>query len=206
MDPYTALQIGQSVMGFIDANNQYKQQEAAAMQNRQRAAQARDFKVQSLNRRAIQEAEAAAGQQFEMELAALREAESRKVVDSGLEGQTEQLKLQDVQARELRAKDVISSNLDAVLDQLEDEKMGLNTEMQARIDNFPRGEKPSLLAAAIGGAASAYSAEADITGKNLFTGNPIARAKTNNALNLPVVPKLGTQNNLLGTSDFGFID
>jgi len=115
VDPYTALTIGKSVLGFIDANNQYKRQEAAAMQNWQRAAQARDFKVQALNRRAIQEAEAAAGKKFELELAALHEAESRKAVDSGLEGQTEQLKIADVQARELRAKDVITSNLDAVL-------------------------------------------------------------------------------------------
>jgi len=202
VDPYTALTIGKSVLGFIDANNQYKRQEAAAMQNWQRAAQARDFKVQALNRRAIQEAEAAAGKKFELELAALHEAESRKAVDSGLEGQTEQLKIADVQARELRAKDVITSNLDAVLAQLDDERIGINTEMQARIDSFPRGQKPSLLASAIGGAASAYAAEADITGKNLFTGQPIATAKVSGSLNLPPVTPIGTQN--FGALDLDF--
>ena len=46
----------------------------------------------------------------------------------------------------------------------------------------------------------AYAAEADITGKNLFTGNPIARAKTNNALNLPSVPRLGS------AQSFGALD
>lgn len=191
VDPYTALTIGKSVIGFMEANNAYKRQEAAARQNLIRAAQARDFKVQSLNRRAIQEAEAAAGKKFELELAALHEAESRKAVDSGLEGQTEQLKLGDVAARELRAKDVITSNLDAILAQLDDERIGLNTEMQARIDSFPRGQKPSLLAAAVGAASSAYAAEADITGKNIFTGQPIATAKVNGSLNLPSVTPLG---------------
>lgn len=201
-DPFTYLQIAKVGFDFIDEQNEFKRREVAAQQNLQRSAQARDFKIQSLNRRAIQEAEAAAGKKFELQLAALQEAESRKAVDSGLEGQTEQLKLADVEARELRAKDVITSNLDAVLAQLDDEAIGINTEMQARIDSFPRGQKPSLLAAAVGAASSAYAAEADITGKNLFTGQPISVAKVGGSLNLPPVTPIGKQN--FGALDLDF--
>ena len=35
VDPMTMLSIGQSVLGFVDANNKAKQQEQAYRQNRQ---------------------------------------------------------------------------------------------------------------------------------------------------------------------------
>lgn len=181
IDPYTALTIGKSVMGFIDANNQYKQQEAAFLRNRQDAAIARDQSVAALNKRAAQEMEASAGKQIELQIQALQEAETRKVVsgESGVAGQTEQLKLADVEARELRAKDVISGNLDMMLDQIEEQKMGVNAQMKNRINSMPRGQKPNIMAHAIGAAASAYAAEADVTGKNLFTGKALAKTMPN---------------------------
>jgi len=125
VDPYTALTIGKGIVGFMEANNQYREQERAYQRNRQEAAQARDFAVQSLNKRAIQEAEAAAGKDFELQIQAMQEAESRAVVsaESGLAGQTEEQKAANVEARKLRAKDVISGNLEMMLDQIEDEKI-----------------------------------------------------------------------------------
>ncbi len=181
IDPYTALMIGQGVVGFLDANNQYKQKEAEYERNWQESARARDDTVASLNKRAIQETEAAAGKNFELEIAALEEAETRKVVsgESGVAGQTEAIKLEGVEARKLRAKTIISSNLAMTLDQIDDEIIGVNATMKNRINSMPRGQKPNIVAAAIGTAANAYAAEASVTGKNLFTGQAIAKTKPN---------------------------
>lgn len=180
-DPYTMLMIGKGVMGFMEANNEAKRKEAAYLRNRQDAAIARDQSVAALNKRAVQLMEQSAGKQFELELSALQEAETRKVVsaESGLTGQTERLKLDNVTARELRAKDVIDDNLSMALDQIEEEKLGVNAQMKNRINSAPRGQKPNLLAHAIGTAASAYAAEADITGTNLFTGKALAKTMPN---------------------------
>jgi len=181
VDPYTALTIGKGIVGFMEANNEYKRTEAAFLRNAQNAAIARDQSVAALNKRAAQMMEASAGQRFELELQALQEAETRKVVsgESGLSGQTEQLKLADVDARELRAKDVINQNLSMAIEQIEEEKMGVNAQMKNRINSMPRGQKPNIMAHAIGTAASAYAAEADITGKNLFTGKALAKTMPN---------------------------
>ena len=181
IDPYTALTIGKGIVGFMEANDKYIRTEEAFLRNAQNAAIARDQSVAALNKRAAQMMEASAGQRFELELQALQEAETRKVVsgESGLSGQTEQLKLADVDARELRAKDVINQNLSMAIEQIEEEKMGVNAQMKNRINSMPRGQKPNIMAHAIGTAASAYAAEADITGKNLFTGKALAKTMPN---------------------------
>jgi len=203
VDPYTALTIGKSVLGFMEARREQQRIEAEHMRNWQASAQARDDAVRSLNRRAIQEAEAASGKQFELELAALHEAETRAVIsgESGLGGQTEALKAADVTARKLRARDVISGNLEMTLDQIEDEKIGVNTQMRNRINSMPRGQKPNMLVHAIGAAANAYAAEADITGKNLFTGQAIAKTKPNY-----VIPKTSGYTSKGWMGDMGALD
>lgn len=190
MDPFTLLTIGTGALKFIDANNQYAIDEYKFQVNRQRSAEARDFKVQALQRRAIQEAEAAAGKQFDIQIAALQEAEARKTVTSGFEGQTQEALIRDVEARELRAKSVIKGNLNNVLDAIDDEIVGVNTEMKQRIENYPRGQKPNFIAHALSTAASAYAAEADVTGKNLFTGQAISKAKTSNSFTLPPITSI----------------
>lgn len=181
VDPYTALTIGKGIVGFMEANNEYKRTEAAFLRNAQNAAIARDQSVAALNKRAAQMMEASAGKKFELELQAMQEAETRKVVsgESGLTGLTEDLKMADVEARELRAKDIISQNLSMTLDQIEEEKIGVDAQMKNRINSMPRGQKPNIMAHAIGTAASAYAAEADITGKNLFTGKALAKTLPN---------------------------
>lgn len=181
VDPYTALMIGQSAVGFLEASREHQRLEAEYTRNWQESARARDETVAALNKRAIQETEAAAGKNFELQIAALEEAETRKVVsgESGVAGQTEAIKLESVEARKLRAKDIISSNLAMTLDQIDDEIIGVNATMKNRINSMPRGQKPNIMAAAIGAAANAYAAEASVTGKNLFTGQAIAKTKPN---------------------------
>lgn len=210
IDPLTIMAGMQAVGGFIDAQNKYKDDEARYQQNRINAVASRDLKISSLNKRAIQEAEAASGQKLELALAALKERESRKVVDSGLEGQTEQLKLGDVTARKLRSEDVITSNVDAIMSQIEDQAAGYDAEAVNRINSIPRGQKPSPVAHALNAAASMYATELDVTGNKLFD-LPFGGGKLNKALPntvMPTVPSLGTTrfSSLAGTSDFGYID
>ena len=176
-----ALQIGQGVAGFIDAQNKFKRTEYEYAVNAQNAANARDENVEILNKRAVQEAEAASGRQFELALSALQEAETRKVVslESGVTGQTEDLKMDNVEARRLRASDVIDQNLAMTLDAIEDQKLGVNAQMKNRINSMPRGQKPNLLMHALGTASAAYGAHADVTGKNLFTGQALAKTQPN---------------------------
>jgi len=88
-----------------------------------------------------------------------------------------------------------------MLDQIEDEKIGVNTQMKSRINSMPRGQKPNIMAHAIGTAASAYAAEADITGKNLFTGQAIAKTKPNY-----IIPKTTGYNSSSWMGDFGALD
>ncbi|MAI39623.1 hypothetical protein [Alteromonas sp.] len=192
-----ALQIGQGVAGFIDANNKYKQKEYEYAVNRQNAADARNENVNLLNKRAVQEAEAASGRQFELALSALQESETRKLVslESGVGGQTEGLKLDNVEARELRARDVINQNLEMTLDQIEEQKLGVNAQMKNRINSMPRGQKPSLVMHALGTASSAYSAHADVTGKNLFTGQALAKTQPNF-----VVPSMNSYTSIRGNT------
>ena len=89
VDPMTMLSIGQSVLGFIDANNKAKQQEQAYRQNRIAAASARDMKIQALNARAIQESERVAGAKLENAIKALEVSEAKVVAagEAGVEGQ-----------------------------------------------------------------------------------------------------------------------
>jgi hypothetical protein len=192
MDPYTMLTIGKSVVGFMEAKRAADEQNALHQRNWQASAQARDIQIQGLNRRAIQEAEAAAGQQFELQIAALQEAESRKVNESGFVGQTEALKIADVEARKLRASDVIDYNVNATLEQIEDQKLGVNAQMLNRINSVPQGQQPSLIGHTIGAVASAYAAEKDVTGKSLFGGLSKAKAAPNF-----VAPALGSTPSLV---------
>ena len=76
VDPYTALTIGKSVVGFMEKRRAAQAQEAAYQRNRQMAAQARDAKIQSLNQRMFQEAEAAAQQKEMIGIEALERAKA----------------------------------------------------------------------------------------------------------------------------------
>ena len=193
MDPMTMLAIGQGVAGYFEADAKASAQEAGFQQNRINSAVARDLKIQSMNSRAIQEAEAVAGKKFDLAIAAMEAREARVVSagESGLSGRSIDAQQQMVAARKLRGDTVLNDNLRMTLDQIEDEKEGFNTEMLNRINSLPRGQKPNILAHALSTAASAYAVEASVTGNNLFTGAPISGAANPMAASNAVMPSVG---------------
>ena len=189
MDPMTMLAIGQGVAGYFQAEGEAKRTEARYQQNRINAAAARDLKINSLNQRAVQEAEATAGKKFDLAIQAMEAREARVVAsgEAGLSGRTIDAQRDMVTSRKLRGDTVLNDNLRMVLDQIEDEKQGFNSEMLNRINSLPRGQKPSILAHALSTAANAYATETMMTGKSPFssTTNPMA---TSNA----VMPNIGS--------------
>ena len=191
MDPMTMLAIGQGVAGYFQAEGEAKRTEARYQQNRINAAAARDLKINSLNQRAVQEAEATAGQKFDLAIQALETREARKVAagESGRSGRTFEAQEDMVTARELRGATVLNDNLRMVLDQLEDEKQGFNTEMLNRINSLPRGYKPNALAHALSTAANAYATETMMTGKSPFSSS--ANPMTATSATMPVVGQMG---------------
>lgn len=166
VDPMTMLSIGQSVLGFIDANNKAKQQEQAYRQNRIAAATARDMKIQALNARAIQESERVAGAKLENAIKALEVSEAKVVAagEAGVEGQGVQAQIDMTEARRLRGDTIYSQQLDGILQQMDFEKQGINAEALNRINSMQRGQKPSFLRAAVGAASSAYATELKYAG------------------------------------------
>lgn len=192
MDPLTIYMGVQGVADYFGAEAQAKADEARFLQNRVNAAVARDLKIQSLNKRAIQEAEATAGKKFELAIQAMEAKESRAVAagESGLGGNTIDAQRNMVTARKLRGDTVLDDNLRMALDQIEDEKQGFNTEMLNRINSLPRGQFPSIAAHALKTAASMYATEVQMTGKNPFSSsaNPMAATSA-------TMPSVGTMGN-----------
>lgn len=166
VDPMTMLSIGQSVLGFIDANNKAKQQEQAYRQNRIAAATARDMKIQALNARAIQESERVAGAKLENAIKALEVSEAKVVAagEAGVAGQGVQAQIDMTEARRLRGNTIYSQQLDGILQQMDFEKQGINAEALNRINSMQRGQPPSFLRAAVGAASSAYATELKYAG------------------------------------------
>lgn len=128
--------------------------------NRLAANQARDLKVQTLNQRAIQEAEAAAEEKMALGIKAM-EGEGAALVaagEAGVTGSSIDLILQDYEAQKLRGVTTINRNLENVEKQIELEKMGASAEAQNRVNSLQQGVMPNFLAAAVGTAASATAA------------------------------------------------
>lgn len=161
IDPMTALSIGQSVIGFFDAQDKAKQDEVRYQQNRLASATARDMKIQALNARAIQESERIAGAKLENAIKALEVREAKIVAagEAGVEGQGVQAQLDMTEARRLRGDTIYNQQLEGIFQQMDYEKHGINAEALNRINSMPRGQPPSFLRAAVGAAASAYATE-----------------------------------------------
>jgi len=180
MDPMTIAVGVKGVADYFEAENQAKWTEARYQQNRINAAAARDLKIQSLNRRAIQEAEATAGQKFDLAIASMEAREARVVAagEAGLGGKSIDAQSNMVTARQLRGETVLNDNLRMTLDQIEDEKEGFNTEMMNRINSLPRGQKPNMLMHALNTAANMYATEATMTGKSPFSTSVASKGST----------------------------
>jgi len=180
MDPLTIAVGVQGVANYFDAENKAAWTEYDFLQNRVNAAVARDLKIQSLNRRAIQEAEATAGQKFDLAIASMEAREARVVAagEAGLGGKSIDAQANMVTARQLRGETVLNDNLRMTLDQIEDEKEGFNTEMMNRINSLPRGQKPNMLMHAINTAANMYATETMMTGKSPFSSSVASKGST----------------------------
>ena len=131
MDPMTMLSIGQSVIGFAQESRKQAELEQRYQQNRLAAAASRDLKIQQLNRRAIQEAEATAGQKFDLAIRALETRERRVVTagEAGVSGQGIDAQLDMTEARKLRGDTVFNQQLENVFAELE-----LNDKVNASLD------------------------------------------------------------------------
>ena len=159
-DPMTILAVASKGVEFMEASQQADRDQARYDQNRIAAAQARDLKIQTLNQRAIQEAEAAAEgkQQQALEALQLRERAVVAAGEAGVTGSSVDILLADYTAQKLRGQTTINRNLENVERQIELQKMGASAEAESRINSLPQGVQPSFLAAAVGTAADAFAA------------------------------------------------
>lgn len=154
------LMVAQGVAQYQEGVAQAQQQQSRFDANRLAANEARDLKVQTLNQRAIQEAEAASEEKMRLGIAAL-EGEGAALVaqgESGLSGNSMDLLLQDYEAQKLRGVTTINRNLENVEKQIALEKRGASAEAQNRTNSLQQGVMPNFLAAAVGTAANATSA------------------------------------------------
>lgn len=167
MDPMTMMSIGQSVMGYMAQKRQAAADEARYQQNRIAATTARDLKIQSLNRRAIQESESITGQKIDLAIKALETRESQVVAagEAGVAGQTVKLQQDKTEARKLRGDMIYNAQIGGILQQIEDEKAGADAQAMSRINSMARGQEPSMMGAVLGAASSAYSTELQIAGR-----------------------------------------
>lgn len=161
-DPVTmaVLTVAQGAAEYQEGVAQAQQQQARFDANRLAANEARDLKVQTLNQRAIQEAEAASEEKLALGIKAM-EGEGAALVaagEAGVSGSSVDLLLQDYEAQKLRGVTTINRNLENVEKQIELEKRGASAEAQNRVNSLQQGVMPNFLAAAVGTAASATSA------------------------------------------------
>lgn len=161
-DPVTmaVLTVAQGAAEYQEGVAQAQQQQARFDANRLAANEARDLKVQTLNQRAIQEAEAASEEKMRLGIAAL-EGEGAALVaagEAGVSGSSVDLLLQDYEAQKLRGVTTINRNLENVEKQIALEKRGASAEAQNRTNSLQQGVMPNFLAAAVGTAANAAAA------------------------------------------------
>lgn len=161
-DPVTmaAMQVAKGVAEYSEKSAQEARQQDRFNRNRIAATQARDLKVQSLNQRMIQEAEAAADQKQLTAIQAMELSSRAKVAagEAGLSGSSVDMVINDYEARKLRGIQTINTNVANAEKQLELQKLGASAEAENRINAIRQGQQPSFLAAAVGTAANAYGA------------------------------------------------
>ena len=176
----TALAIAQGVASFADASNKAKQQEAYYQQNRINSAQARDMQIQGLQKQAIQYSEQYAQKKQDLAIAALKREGTMVTAsgESGFAGQTEGLKLSQAESDKLKGLDVYTQQVNAIFDNIEMEKLGLNSNMMNQIRSVQRGVKPSLGMAVLSTASAAMAADSKF-GEGIFGGGDKLGTNTN---------------------------
>lgn len=176
----TALAVAQGVASFADASNKAKQQEAYYQQNRINAAQARDMQIQGLQKQAIQYSEQYSQKKQDLAIAALKREGTMVTAsgESGFAGQTEAIKLSQAESDKLKGLDVYNQQINAIFDNIEMEKLGLNSNMMNQIRSVQRGVKPSLGMAVLSTASAAMAADAKF-GEGIFGGGDKLGTNTN---------------------------
>mgnify|MGYP003648105222 CR=1 FL=1 len=136
IDPMTAITVAQGIQGFLNERKEAQAQQAFYNANRQRAVQARDLKIQSLNERLIQEGEAIAAKKMQLSIEALKRQEAVVVTagEAGVTGSSVDALYNDFVAQRLRGDDAEAEN---------------------RINSVRQGQQPSFLAHAASTAGSA---------------------------------------------------
>ena len=154
------LMVAQGIAQYQEGVAQAQSDQARFDANRLAANEARDLKVQTLNQRAIQEAEAASEEKLAIGIKAREDKGAALVAqgESGLSGNSMDLLLQDYEAQKLRGVTTINRNLENVEKQITLEKRGASAEAQSRTNSLQQGVMPNFLAAAVGTAANAASA------------------------------------------------
>lgn len=156
-----ALAIAQGVASYADGVNKANQEEAYYQQNRINAAQARDMQIQGLQKQAIQYSNLYSQKKQDLAIAALKREGTTVTAsgESGFAGQTEAIKLSQAEADKLKGLDVYNQQVNAIFDDIEMQKLGLNSQMLQRIRSVKRGVKPSLGMAVLSTASSAIAGE-----------------------------------------------
>lgn len=151
------LQIGSGVMQYQGAKAQAKAQTKLYEMNRQNSYAAMRQEYDAVQQRQLQEGEAALQQVEDRRLEALQEIATANVAagESGVSGFSVERVLRDIGATAARDISTIEQNRDWSVQQLQNEKLGIQNTTVSRINSVSPGTKPSKWAAILGTASNA---------------------------------------------------
>ena len=171
-------------------NEAYVEQQDLYNRNRLAAAQARDLKIQQLNAQAFQTAEVYTQRKQQTAIQALK-AQEAAVVRATYEGNNLDLQLLDVEAQKLRADTAYSEQNTIDQKNISYQRMGLDGEMNNRINSVQQGKKPpSFGMTMLEGAATMYAADYEFNDSKLF-GTIFASGSDATGANTSALPAVG---------------
>ena len=165
--------VGGTALEYLNAKDAADKQDYKHAVNRIRAADAQNFKIAQLNRRAIQESEYIADQKTELAIETLKNQETRAVVggETGLSGGSIDNFIKEPMTKKLRAFTKLNQQEESIMKQIELEKIGVTKETEDRINSVPQGQQPNFLMyaakAALAGAAAKTPSASQIATQQL---------------------------------------
>lgn len=147
----TALGVAQTGVSYISANQAAKQQNNMVRENQKAANADLVREYADVQRRQIQEEDAAAVQKQDVarEARATRATTMVAAGEAGVSGLSVEALLADVYGKEATAKDRMSQNTGFTTENLTREMDGLKAKAQDRINSIPWSNGPSPFAAAL---------------------------------------------------------
>jgi len=147
-----AIGAASSVMGYVGQKQAVDSQEEQYRRNAENAKMATSIKEQQINRRILQEGEAAAQKKFETNLDAKRAIATATTAagEGGVSGLSVSHVLGSIYAQSGRFNASVDRNLDINRSYFRGEKEAAHTQGQAQINSVALPEKPSFLPALIG--------------------------------------------------------